>query len=100
MLDDEDEVIFINEMDEKQHNEAVMDNNEVQLENNDNTEPQIELKDDNLHDSGTNDKCLICLTDADGAWICCDVCDGWFHQDCAEVEQDLQEEWYCDDCSK
>lgn len=49
--------------------------------------------------------CPVCQSDcecADG-WVCCDVCDTWYHKECTDIptsEYDSLEyrDWYCPDC--
>ena len=33
------------------------------------------------------------------AWISCDECQNWFHQDCVAIESsDIEGTWYCNSC--
>lgn len=53
-----------------------------------------------------NAVCVICVTDADGDWICCDLCDSWHHTACANLDEDryhqimnTNDNWFCAKCS-
>ena len=50
-------------------------------------------------------ECPVCYRgdDEEGNWICCDLCDTWYHTECVDILQSehfllKEDDWYCHKC--
>lgn len=45
------------------------------------------------------DVCNVCSLATGGNWVQCDLCDGWYHLQCIQLESAPDGDWFCPPCT-